>query len=151
MTASHAIQSTATATATASPASQPRGSRRVLRRIGAVLGGLVAIFAVTTATDVVMHLSGVFPPMDAAPMSGALFLLAFGYRLVFDVAGSYLTARLAPDRPMRHALALGAIGLLLSIAGTLAMKGAGPIWYPLALAVSALPCAWLGARLRGKR
>jgi hypothetical protein len=125
--------------------------RRVLRRIGAVLAGLVAIFAVTTATDVVMHLTGVFPPSYAPPMSTALFLLAFGYRFVFDVAGSYLTARLAPDRPMRHALALGAVGLALSIAGAVTMRGAGPAWYPIALAVSALPCAWLGARLRGAR
>ena len=147
MTATHAIQSTATA----NPASQPRRSRRVLRRIGAVLGGLVAIFAVTTATDVVMHLTGVFPPMDAPPMSGPLFLFAFGYRFVFDVGGSYLTARLAPDRPMRHALALGAIGLVLSIVGAVTMKGAGPAWYPIALAASALPCAWLGARLHGAR
>src|SRR6185436_19916482 len=125
-----------------------RGSRRILRRAGAVLAGLVAIFAVTTATDLVMHVSGVFPPMDAPPMSNALFLLAFAYRLVYDVAGSYLTARLAPDRPMRHALALGAVGLVLSIAGAVAMWDAGPGWYPLAIAASALPSAWLGGRLR---
>jgi hypothetical protein len=127
------------------------GSRRVLRRVGAVLAGLVAIFAVTTATDVVLHLTGVFPPLDAAPMSGPLFLLAFAYRFVFDVAGSTLTARLAPDRPMQHALALGAIGLVLSIAGSVAMWSSGPHWYPIGLAASALPCAWLGARLRGAR
>ena len=75
----------------------------------------------------------------------------FGYRFLFDVAGSYLTARLAPDRPMRHALALGAIGLVLSIAGAVALWSVGPAWYPLGLAASALPCAWLGARLRGPR
>lgn len=119
----------------------------LLRRIGAVLAGLVAIFAVTTATDVVMHLSGVFPPMDAPPMSGALFLWAFAYRFVYDVAGCYLTARLAPTRPMWHAMVLGAIGLCLSIAGAVAMWDAGPAWYPLSLAASTLPCAWLGGRL----
>jgi hypothetical protein len=140
-----------TSPATSTLATQPRGARRVLRRIGAVLGGLLAIFAVTTVTDLVMHRSGVFPPVDAPAMSGPLFLLAFAYRFVFDVAGSYLTARLAPDRPMGHALALGATGLLLSIAGTIMMWGQGPAWYPLALAASALPCAWLGARLHGAR
>src|SRR4029079_2573049 len=114
--------------------------RRTLRRIGAVLAGLLATFAVTTATDVVMHLSGVFPPMDAAPMSGALFLLALGYRLVLSVGGCYLTARLAPFRPMWHALALGTVGVVLSIAGLVVMRGRGPAWYPLALAASALPC-----------
>jgi hypothetical protein len=137
-----------TTPATVSPA---RGGRRVLRRVGAVLAGLVAIFAVTSVTDAVMHAIGLFPPLGAPPMSSALFLFAFAYRFVFDVAGSYLTARLAPDRPMRHALVLGAIGLGLSIAGAIALWDAGPAWYPLALAASALPCAWLGARLHEHR
>lgn len=122
--------------------------RRILRRVGAVAAGLLAIFAVTTVTDLVMHATGVYPPSGAPPMSSALFLLAFAYRFVFDVAGCWLTARLAPDRPMRHAMVLGAIGLALSIAGAAAMWTAGPHWYPIALAASALPCAWLGGRLQ---
>jgi len=128
-----------------------RRPRRVLRSIGAVAAGLAAIFAVTTATDLVMHAAGVFPPIGAPPMSSALFLLAFGYRFVFDIAGSYLTARLAPHRPMRHALVLGLIGLVLSITGAVAMWDAGPAWYSLGLAASALPCAWLGGRLHHRR
>jgi hypothetical protein len=121
--------------------------RRAWRHIGAVLAGLFAIVAVTTGVDVVLHATGVFPPLGGPPMSSALFLLAFSYRLVIDVAGSWLTARLAPDRPMRHALVLGAIGTALSIGGAIVMWDAGPAWYPLVLAASALPCAWLGGRL----
>ena len=125
--------------------------RRTGRSIGAVLAGLVAIFAVTTATDVVLHATGVFPPWSQ-PMSDGLFLLATAYRIVYGVAGSYLTARLAPDRPMRHALALGIVGLAVSIAGAVATwnRGpeVGPKWYPLAVIAIALPCAWTGGRLR---
>lgn len=128
-----------------------RRPRRLLRSIGAVAGGLGAIFAVTTATDVVMHATGVFPPVGAPPMSDGLFAFAFAYRLVFDVAGSHLTARLAPHRPMKHALVLGAIALVLCIVGAVAMWDAGPAWYPLALAASALPSAWLGGRLHRRR
>jgi hypothetical protein len=73
-----------------------------------------------------MHATGVFPPPGAPPMSSALFLLAFAYRFVIDVAGSLLTARLAPRRPMWHALALGSIGLGLSVAGAIAMGERGP-------------------------
>ena len=40
-------------------------------------------------------------------MSDALFLLATVYRSLYAVAGSYVTARLAPHRPMKHALAGG--------------------------------------------
>jgi hypothetical protein len=136
-----------TAEAAPTSAAPSSGLALLARRVGAVLAGLFAIFAVTTATDAVMHLTGVFPPVDAPPMSDALFLLAFAYRAVYDIAGCWLTARLAPTRPMRHALALGAIGLALSVAGAAAMWDAGPAWYPLGLAASALPCAYLGGRL----
>ena len=94
-----------------------------------------------------MHATGIFPPMDAPPKSNALFGVALAYRLVICTAGSALTARLAPDRPLHHALALGGIGLVVSIAGAVAMWGYGTHWYPVALAASALPCAYLGCRL----
>jgi hypothetical protein len=125
------------------PAEPPRR----LRSVGAVAAGLVAIFAVTTAVDAVLHATGVFPPLGAPPMSHALFALAFAYRFVIDVAGCWLTARLAPRRPRRHALVLGGIGLVLSIAGAVAMWDASRAWYPIALAASSLPCGWLGGRL----
>ncbi len=76
-------------------------------------------------------------------MAASLFVLATLYRTVFTVAGGYLTARLAPGRPMRHAVVLGAIGIVAATAGTLATwdKGPefGPKWYPISLIVLALP------------
>jgi len=124
----------------------PRPSR-TLRRIGAVLAGLLAIIILTTATDMALHATGVFPPFGQ-PMDDALFLLATAYRIVYGVAGSYIAAQLAPDRPMRHALALGVVGVALSIAGAVAMWDAGPAWFSLAVIAIAMPCAWVGGRLR---
>ena len=124
----------------------PAPSRRIGRRIGAVVAGLLANAIPASAIDAVLHATGVFPPVGQR-MSDALFALALAYRLVLGVAGSYLTARLAPDRPMQHALALGVVGVLLGTAGTVAMWNAGPAWYPLALVALTMPCAWLGGRL----
>jgi hypothetical protein len=107
----------------------------------------------TLGTDVVLHVIGVFPPwgQSMAGFDGAL-LLATVYRTVYGIAGSYLAARLAPGRPMLHALILGAIGLGVSILGTVVTwnKGPafGPHWYPVALIVLALPQAWAGGKLR---
>jgi hypothetical protein len=127
------------------------GPRLVIRRIGAVFAGLLAITVLSTATDAVLHTAGVFPPWGQ-PMADGLFLLATAYRIVFGVAGCYLAARLAPDRPMAHALVLGTLGVAVSLVGTVATwnKGPefGPKWYPLALVATALPCAWAGGRLR---
>jgi hypothetical protein len=119
----------------------------VLRRIGAVFAGLLAIFVLSTATDVALHATGIFPSWSER-MNDALFLLALAYRIVYGVAGCYVTARLAPDRPMQHALALGALGLVVSTAGALAMWDAGPAWYSLAVIAIAMPCAWAGGKLR---
>jgi hypothetical protein len=126
-------------------------SRRTLRSIGAVVAGLLVIVVLSTATDMVLHATGVFPPFGQ-PMSDALFLLATAYRIVYGVAGCYITARLAPDRPMQHALVLGVVGLVVSTAGAVATWNRGPEfgpkWYPLAVIAIALPCAWAGGRLR---
>ena len=128
------------------PPSDSQGSRRVLRRIGAVLAGLIAIFVFTTATDVALHSAGVFPPWEVR-MSDSLFVLPLAYRIVYGIAGCYVTARLAPDRPMQHAMALGAVGVVLSTAGAVAIWDAGPAWYSLAVIAIALPCAWAGGKL----
>ncbi len=127
------------------PAPRHRG-----RTSGAVAAGVLAIFVLSLGTDEVLHLTGVYPPWGQ-PMSDALFLLATSYRLLYGVVGGYLTARLAPDRPMRHAMILGLVGLVLSSVGlVIAARGGpefGPMWYPVALVVTALPCAWAGGRL----
>jgi hypothetical protein len=129
--------------------SAPVPSRRVGRRIGSVAAGLVFIFVASTLVDAILHATAVFPPAGET-MSDALFALALSYRVVFDLAGCYLTARLAPDRPMAHALVLGGIGLALSAIGVALMAGQGPLWYPLALAASAIPTAWLGGAVRNR-
>lgn len=125
---------------------ETRRPRRTRRHVGAVLAGLLAIFAITTVTDIAMHATGIFPPWGR-PMSSGLFLVALAYRIAYGVLGCYIAARLAPDHPMRHALALGVVGVVLSTAGAVAMWEAGPAWYSLAVIGISMPCAWVGGRL----
>jgi hypothetical protein len=127
--------------------------RRIGRSIGAVLAGMVAGIVLTIGTDIVLHAAGVFPPWGQSMVGfdGAL-LLATAYRTIYGVAASYIIARLAPDRPMQHALVGGFVGLVVSIVGAVVTwnKGPafGPHWYPLALVVLAMPQAWAGGKLR---
>ncbi len=128
-------------------------SKSILKSIVALLAGFVVVVVLSLGTDIVLHKLHVFPPWGESMVGfdGAL-LLATIYRTIFGVVGSYITARLAPDRPMGHALVGGVIGLVLSIVGAAATwnKGPafGPHWYPLALIVLALPQAWLGGKIR---
>jgi len=127
-----------------------RGGHR-LQGAGAVVAGLLVNVILGTATDAVLHGIGIFPPAGE-PMAAHLWLLAIAYRTVFGVAGCYLTARLAPDRPVRHALALGAVGLAISTVGTVAVLGQGPaygpLWYALGVIAIVMPAAWVGGSLR---
>jgi hypothetical protein len=116
----------------------------------AVFAGLLANVIPATLIDQILHMTGVYPPWGQA-MSDPLYMLAFGYRLVIAVWGGWLVARLAPDRPVRHAIVLGIIGVVISTAATIATwnKGPefGPKWYPIALVLISVPASWLGARL----
>ena len=131
--------------------SQVHRLRRPLRSIAAIFAGALAAIVLSLGTDVALSAVGVFPALGE-PMSDGMLLLATLYRTVYGIAGGYLAARLAPDRPMRHALILGTLGLVVSTAGAAATWDKEPAlgheWYPLALVVLALPPAWLGGRLR---
>jgi hypothetical protein len=118
------------------------------RSVGAVVAGVLVIIGVTTVVDSVLHLAGVFPPMDQ-PIDDSLALLATAYRTVISVGGAWLTGRLAPDKPLKHALILGCVGTVLGLAGAAATwnLGLGPRWYPVALAVLAIPQCWAGGRI----
>jgi hypothetical protein len=140
----------ATLQETLTPVTQATPARRAVRSAAAVLGGLLSTFAITTAVDMALHASGVFPPLGER-MADSLFVLALAYRIPFNVAGSYIAARLAPSRPMFHALALGVVGVALATVGAIVMGKFGPAWYSIANIAMALPCAWAGGRLRGER
>ena len=122
-----------------------------IRGVLAIVAGFLITAVASTATDAIMHAAGIFPSSPRV-MSDPLFALASAYRALFTVAGGYATARLAPDRPMRHAWILAGIGLVAGLAGVLAyyaIGGAelGPAWYAISIPVVAIPCAWFGGRL----
>lgn len=124
------------------------------RSIAAGVAGFVATAAPSLGMDVVMHASGVFPPWGE-PMSDGLFAWALAYRIAFTILGGYVTASVAPRRPMLHVMVLGSIGLLAATLGLVATWNAGPAfgphWYPIALVVTALPCVWAGGVLHTRQ
>src|SRR3569623_1029542 len=102
----------------------------ILRSFGSVLAGFAVIVLLSVGADEIMHASGILP---RGPMwNPAHNALALFYRCVIAVLGGWVTARLAPRNPMRHAGILGAIGTLLGILGAAATagRGFGPSWYP---------------------
>jgi hypothetical protein len=116
----------------------------------ALISGIVVGAGLSLGTDQILHVLKIYPPWGQT-MSDALFALATGYRIVYSILGSYIAARPAPDRPMWHAMVLGVIGLVVSLAGAAAtwnhQPPLGPHWYAVAIAVISIPCAWIGGKL----
>jgi hypothetical protein len=126
--------------------------RRLLRSVGALFLGFLAVVILSLGTDQVLHVLKVYPPWGQPMYDPSLNLLALAYRCVYGIIGGYLTARFAPHSPMRHAIVGGGIGCVLSLAGVIAAMRMelGPIWYPIGITLSSLPCAWLGGVLHRK-
>lgn len=119
----------------------------VLRSIGAILAGIVVVVALQTGIDLALESSHIFPPPAEQAKRPDILAIALGYRLVTTVLGGWITARLAPSKPMLHALILGAIGTAVALLGCIVQWKIGQQWYPIALVVTAIPCTWLGGWL----
>jgi hypothetical protein len=120
---------------------------KTLKSTGAILTGFVFVVIISIATDLTLANTGVMkqPFEYNTPW---FILLVIGYRTLYGIIGTYITATLAPDKPMRHAMISGLIGLALSITGAIVMREEGPAWYAISLIVLALPTAWAGGKLK---
>ena len=81
---------------------------RIGRSILAVIAGALTGIILSLCTDALLRQVGW---MSAGlPATDRILALATIYRTIYGVMGAYVAARLAPYRPMLHALVLGAIG-----------------------------------------
>jgi hypothetical protein len=121
-------------------------NKSLLKSIWAVFAGFILVVIISVITDLLLTKTGAMKqPFDLNPVW--FIVLVIFYRSLYGTLGSYLTARLAPAKPMKHAIIGGIIGFFIAIAGTIVMWDQPPHWYPIALVVTALPCAWLGGKL----
>ena len=88
-------------------------NKQILKVIWAVVAGFLFVVIISIATDMILSKTGLMKQPFYENASG-LILCVTMYRFIYQVVGSYLTARLAPDKPMRHAMIGGFIGLALS-------------------------------------
>jgi hypothetical protein len=121
----------------------------MMRSIWAVVAGFLFILVLSLGADAIV--AAISPRLFNA--SGGTTNLVILWMMtiyvgVFAIVGSYLTARLAPSHPMRHALILGALGLITSLILTMRVWNVNPAWYNILNLVLVMPYAWLGGRLR---
>ena len=120
-----------------------------LKSAGAVIAGFLVVVVLSTGTDAVLENVGIFPPASEQGLFITWMLaLALAYRTVYTILGGYVTALLAPQNAMKHVWILAALGQLGGIMGVIAGWNLSAHWYPIALAVLAIPSVWLGGWLK---
>ena len=120
----------------------------ILRSIAAVAAGLAVIVLLCVLTDALLVTMQLLPSPDAHRPYGLAFLgVVVFYCAVYTLIGGYVTARLAPIRPVAHAVVLGLLGMALSVLGTMHAWQIGNGWNAITLLAEGLPLCWLGALL----
>ena len=115
----------------------------------AVLAGFIFIAVSHNLVDFILESLGLFTPRDQKFDTTWMVVTATVYRTILSVIGCYITAALAPSRPLLHAMILGLIGFVLSgIAAFVTIPmDLGPAWYPIALTILSPLCGWLGGTM----
>jgi hypothetical protein len=124
----------------------------MVRSVIAIVVGFLVIGVLATGAD--YALQQVIPGAvdgNGRMTSVPLLLLTQMYVFAFAVFGCWLTARLAPNRPLQHALVLGALGLAFNVVGTIARWDNAPAWYHVIALMLVMPAAWIGGRLRERQ
>lgn len=122
--------------------------QNIYKSIGAGIVGIVVGAVLSVATDKLLEANGVLPHGNLY-VSAALIWFVLFYRTAFNTLGFFLTAKLAPQKPMKHALILGVIGTLVSAIAAITTKdmNLGPSWYAWTLAALTMPAAYLGGKI----
>jgi hypothetical protein len=124
----------------------------VARSVVAIVVGFLVIGVLAMGTDAILKstVPGVFGPDDRVDSVPWLLVIQV-YVFAYAAFGCWLCARLAPNRPMRHALILGALGLAFNIAGSIALWDKMPAWYHIVALALVMPAAWVGGRIRERQ
>jgi hypothetical protein len=121
--------------------------KSIIKSIGAVLAGFVLGAVLSVGTDFMMDKMGIMSMENFKQTPFLIICVVIVYRFVFNVIGCYLTARLAPNKPMKHVIIIGIIGTVLGILGSVAMWDKAVPFYNIAIILISLPSAWLGGKL----
>lgn len=116
----------------------------ILKSIGSIVAGFMAATILSLATDMILSFSGLLEMQHFNKNSPVVIGSVIIYRFLFNTSGCFLAARLAPAKPMQHAMGLGFLGFMTSIIGGFFMWDQAPVYYNLSFPLLAFPAAWLG-------
>jgi len=125
-------------------------SNSIFKSIGVILLAFAVIALLSMLTDFLLESIGALPnPQKGLFEKWAIFLVLF-YRGVYTIFAGFIVAKLAPTKPMLHAIILGIIGTLITViaVSSPSFSEKAPLWFGFTLAAITIPCLWLGVRIK---
>lgn len=119
----------------------------ILKSIVAIIAGFALGAILSGGTDFLLNKLGIISMENFKQNSVLTICFVILYRFAFNVIGCYLTAKLAPNNPMKHCIIIGVIGTVLGILGSVVMWDKAVPFYNISIILISLPSAWLGGKL----
>lgn len=121
----------------------------------AVVAGVVALtvtsFAIEAAVNPILMRVLSLPDQAALARNSGVMAFTFAYSLVCVAFGGYVCARLAPTRPLRHAVAMGLVQVGMTLLAMQSMPELAPRAQWIISAILAFPAAVAGGFCHHKR
>src|SRR5436190_23023342 len=114
-----------------------------------IIAGFLLMAVLSVGADMILR--SFFPKAfgtSQAPLGVLASVFTIFYTSAFGVVSSYLTATLAPGRPVMHALVLGGIVFLFALGGLVGSWQGAPVWFNVGFLATVVASAWLGGIIR---
>jgi len=122
-------------------------NKSIIKSIGAIFAGFALGAILSVGTDFLFDKLKIMSMENFKQTPTAIISIVIIYRFVFNIFGCYLTAKLAPNKPMKHVIIIGIIGTVLGIFGSVVMWDKAIPFYNIAIVLISLPSAWVGGKL----
>ena len=128
-----------------------------MRSVAAVLAGFitlsVAIYTMQGAGTAILRQMNPGLPATASIVNYSAGTRVFWliWETASMMAAGYVTARLAANSHVVHAIVMGAIQAFVTLSAMFSIRSEEPMWFWLTGIAMMIPAAWLGGWLRVKR
>ena len=122
----------------------------IFKSIGVIILAFVVTALLSVLTDFSLEAIGILPNPEKGLFETWAILLCLFYRGVYTVLAGFIISRLAPGKPMLHALILGVMGVALTLLAVSNSEFAqkSKLWFGYTLAAMTIPCLWLGVKIQ---
>ena len=124
--------------------------KNIFKSVGVVLLAFVGSALLSVITDFVLESIGILPDPKNGLFETWAIIIVLIYRGAYTILAGFVVGKLAPNKPMLHAIILGVIGTVITLLAISNPEFAqkSKLWFGYTLAAISIPCLWLGVKIQ---